>query len=255
MQVQANHSLSLAVFILATLVLAPLAGCSSGEKPAQDSAAASQIPTGRFVGNVVETMDASGYTYVALARNGEQVWAAGPETELETGQEISIDLSMKMTDFTSEVLDRTFDAVYFVTDLETPSAASSATRIQDPHSGASRAESKPIQAIDTASIEKPADGYRVAELWEERTDLAGTEVVVRGRVVKSNPNVMNRNWLHLQDGTGDPSKGSHDLTVTSQTRAEVGDLVTIRGVVAVDRDFGSGYEYDLIVEKATVEVQ
>ena len=63
---------------------------------------------------------------------------------------------------------------------------------------------------------------------------------------------MDRNWIHLRDGTGDAADGSNDITVTSQDVVEVGDAVTATGTVAVDLDFGSGYKYPLIVEKASV---
>jgi hypothetical protein len=70
--------------------------------------------------------------------------------------------------------------------------------------------------------------------------------------VKYNPKIMGKNWIHLQDGSGDPSKGTHDITVTSQNSVAVGDVVTAKGVLRADKDFGSGYTYALIVEDAKV---
>lgn len=229
---------------LIILALFSFLACSSAEEsaPPQES----QIASGRFVGQVTETMDAGGYTYVALERNGETVWAAGPQTTVSVGQEIAVDLRMKMDNFRSETLGRTFPAVYFVTSLEGGSGTS------NPHAGGT-ARNVPDEAVDPTDIGLADGGLRVADLWKGRTDLAGQEVVLSGKVVKFTPNVMGRNWVHLQDGTGDPAAGTHDVTVTTDAVVEVGDMVTVRGMVAADQDFGSGYTYDLLVEKASVE--
>ena len=43
-----------------------------------------------------------------------------------------------------------------------------------------------------------------------------------------------------------------DITVTSDQTAKVGDIVIIEGTLTVDKDFGAGYFYDVIVENAKV---
>jgi hypothetical protein len=55
---------------------------------------------------------------------------------------------------------------------------------------------------------------------------------------------MDRNWIHLQDG----SKNDFDLVVTSNSFVAEGAKVTLQGTVALNRDFGAGYRYDLILE-------
>jgi len=90
----------------------------------------------------------------------------------------------------------------------------------------------------------------VAALYQEKAALAGKLVRVQGKVVKANNNIMGVNFVHLQDGTG--SKGTNDLTVTSSQTANVGDQVTVTGRVVVDKNFGSGYAYPLLVEEATI---
>lgn len=90
----------------------------------------------------------------------------------------------------------------------------------------------------------------VAALHQEKAALAGHTVRVQGKVVKVNNGIMGRNFLHVQDGTGDAN--SNDLTVTSKDTAKVGDQVTVTGKVTLDKDFGSGYTYPLLVEEASV---
>ncbi len=90
----------------------------------------------------------------------------------------------------------------------------------------------------------------IAELYQDKEKLKGQQVQLEGKVVKVNNGILNRNFIHLQDGTG--KKGSNDLTVTSDQTAQVGDQVKVVGTVTLDLDFGSGYTYPLIVEKATI---
>jgi hypothetical protein len=80
-------------------------------------------------------------------------------------------------------------------------------------------------------------------------------VTVRGKIVKFNGGILGTNWLHIQDGSGSAKDGSNDLTVTSDGGAAVGDVITATGTIAIDKDFGAGYAYAVILEKATVVVK
>ena len=106
--------------------------------------------------------------------------------------------------------------------------------------------------IDKVEKAAGADGRTVAELWAQKGGLKDKSISIRGKVVKYNPGVMGKNWIHLQDGSGDPSKGTHDIAVTSQDAATMGEVVTAKGVVRLDKDFGSGYRYGMLVEDAKV---
>ncbi len=107
--------------------------------------------------------------------------------------------------------------------------------------------------IAPGSIEKASGGYTVSEIFGKKAALNGKSVKVRGTVTKFNANIMSRNWLHLQDGTGGP--GENDLTVTTISKAAVGQRVLIEGKLTLDKDFGAGYKYPVIVEGATVTVE
>ena len=105
-------------------------------------------------------------------------------------------------------------------------------------------------SMPSEPIAQPAGGTSIVEVWANRQALAGKSVTVRGKVVKFHAAIINRNWLHLQDGTGAPADGTHDLTFTTMDVAKVGDIVTATGTVAVDKDFTAGYKYGVIVESA-----
>jgi hypothetical protein len=101
---------------------------------------------------------------------------------------------------------------------------------------------------------KPAEGGQtVAEIYTTSEQLAGKPVKVRGKVVKYNAEIMGRNWVHIQDGTG--AVGDNDLLVTSVAKAKVGDTVLVEGTVAINKDFGAGYKYRVLVEDAKVTVE
>ena len=109
--------------------------------------------------------------------------------------------------------------------------------------------SEPIK-VDKA---KGADAYTVSETYEMAGKLDKKTVSVRGKVVKVSKGIMGRDWVHLQDGSGDAAKGTNNLVVTTQDVAKVGDVVTAKGTLSKDKDFGAGYLYKVIVEEATVK--
>lgn len=90
----------------------------------------------------------------------------------------------------------------------------------------------------------------VASINQNKAALAGKTVKAAGKVVKVNNGIMGRNFVHIQDGTGDAN--TNNLIVTSKQTAKVGDQVSISGVAVLNRDFGSGYMYPLLIEEATI---
>ena len=109
-------------------------------------------------------------------------------------------------------------------------------------------------AHDLERITKAEGGKTVGEIFDGKQSLAGQQVSVRGAVVKFTPGVMGKNWIHLRDGTSGAG-GSNDVTVTTNASVAVGDIVLVRGRVTVDKDFGFGYRYDLLIEDARVVVE
>ena len=62
---------------------------------------------------------------------------------------------------------------------------------------------------------------------------------------------MDRNWVHLKDGTS--HSGKSDLTFTTLEEVKVGDIVILEGTVALEKEYGAGYIYPLIVENAILK--
>jgi hypothetical protein len=123
--------------------------------------------------------------------------------------------------------------------------------------GMTHPDAKPSAEVDLGGIVKADGGKTVAELFAEKDTLAGQKVTVRGKVVKTNSGIMGKDWVHVRDGSG--AEGTNDLTVTSNAGAaalpNVGDLILVTGTVALNKDFGMGYQYPVIVEDAEVKAE
>jgi hypothetical protein len=236
-------------------LLSPMRGAPETQPPAAatppPSTPHSSTPWVR--GRVLETMDAAGYTYVHIDTGSGKKWAAGPETAVDVGDEVAFPSgAMEMKNFESKSLGRRFESIAFVETLvvgDSPAAGNAAAK--NPHAGLPGMGSSGDPHAEVKSIARVEGGYTVGEIYDKRRELEGTEVSVRGKVVKYTARVMGKNWIHLRDGsTGEA--GANDLTVTTGDQAAVGDMVVARGRVGVSRDFGFGYRYDVILESATI---
>ncbi len=222
----------------------------------QQPAAKSAEETAPITGKVLQTMKGGGYTYVLLKKKGsdEQVWLAIPAMPIIVGKEMTFSPGMAMHDFESKALNRTFETIYFSQGPAAPQPGKKEKKAAKTSPG-SKGAAAPAGGKITVERASGPDAYRVAELYRDRNKLNKKKVVVRGKVVKVATGIMNRNWIHIQDGSGDPKKGTHDLVVTSDAAPAEGDVITITGTLVKDRDFGSNYRYKVIVEKAEIAIE
>ena len=236
-------------------------------------AVSSVAPTaaGTLTGKVLETMDSGGYTYVLLETAAGKKWVAAPKTVVTVGQTASFAPGMVMRNFKSETLNRTFDEVVFSSgkagagghggmsasagacpnDGSQKGGASSSMKMGSMASGAMHSSGRVVVPPLDLALEKASGehAFTVAEIYAQGPELDKKKVTVRGKVVKVSPNIMGKNWIHLQDGTGKPEDGTHDLVLTSQQQPQVGEILVGEGVLAADKDFGAGYRYKVIVEE------
>jgi hypothetical protein len=223
---------------------APHAADKAGK--AASGAAGDTNPSGK----VVETMNSGGYTYAQLEKDGKKTWVAYPTLDTRVGDNLSFTGCVDMSNFQSKSLNRKFDVIYFCDSPKVKAKSGVMGAQKSPGSkGASAASTGKI------NVEKAtgANAYTISEIFSKAGTLNGKHVVVRGQVVKVSSGIMNRNWIHLQDGTGNAKNKTNDLVVTSNETAKEGDVITVSGTVAKDKDFGSGYKYNVIIEKATLK--
>jgi hypothetical protein len=199
-----------------------------------------------FSGKVVETMNSAGYTYINLQKDDRQAWVAVPAMEVEVGQEITLYPGAAMKNHKSATLDRTFETIIF---SPGPVKESTSVARTDPHGGMKDFASEVKEKIEKAS---GPNGYTVAELYEKKGSLDRKSVVVRAKVVKISPDIMQKNWVHIQDGSGDPGKGSHDIIALTTDLPSVGDIITVSGTLVNDKEIGGGYSFDVIIEDAEI---
>ncbi len=237
---------------------------------------------------VLETMNAAGYTYFKADMGEDRGWVAIPMAVLKEGDRVSFYQGMKMVNFFSRTLSRTFGEIIFSPGL----VGQVPKEVVDTVNSSREPEQKSRKAVvgepnglenrisDTRHMPRQIDpqkesggsvaaiamqeeialpraegehAFTVGELYAKRKALSGKTVRVRGKVVKYSPNIMGRNWLHIQDGSGNALENSHDLVVTTTEIPENMNDITIEGIVATDRDFGAGYRYSVIIEKAVIK--
>jgi len=249
------------VFLFVGIAALALVACSKKEEapqtvapPAQPRAAAL---AGGVTGKVIETMNAAGYTYVQVDDGQRKIWAAAREFKVAVGDDVIVPDGVPMTNYHSKTLDRDFEVVYLVDSIVNPNAPGAvATDAAMPENHPNiQVTAAAAAVVDLKGIAKAKGGKTVAEVNDGKADLAGKDVTLRGKVVKYNAHIMGKNWLHVQDGSGDATAGSNDITVTTTTEAKVGDTVLISGKVVLDKDFGYGYKYAMIIEDAKVTVE
>lgn len=257
--------------LMVAIIVAACAGSKDAETskvPLSEAPAAPSInEPGALAGPVVEKLDAPPYSYLKVKTAQGEVWAAVPQTNIAKGTTVRVFNPMLMTDFSSKALKRTFKEVYFGTltadasdaavngagpATDAPKGAPGAMPPGDnPHAGMNMAANEPVK-VGTVAKASGADAYTIEEAFAKKDELAGKTISVRGTVVKYNAQVMGKNWVHLQDGSGAAATLTNDITVTTLDETTKGQTITVRGTVKTSKDFGAGYKYAVIIEDAKI---
>jgi hypothetical protein len=229
-----NYS-AIAVLLATTLVATAWANNAQNTSP---------MPGNVLSGIVLEVKDVDSYTYLRLKTKEGETWAAVGKAQIKKGSTVSIENTMVMTNFESKSLKKTFPTIIFgtlpVSEKETASAHAGVAKVQD---------STPIKVSRATG----ANARTVAEIVSQGKDLKDKPVELHAQVVKFSPAIMGKNWVHLRDGSGSAADGSNDILVTSAGKTKVGDVVTVTGVVRVDKDFGAGYVYKVLIEDGNIQ--
>lgn len=196
-----------------------------------------------------EVLQTSSYTYIHANEKGKQYWLAVTSTPAEKGKTYYFSQWMEMTDFHSKELNRDFDQILFVGDLATyPIPAKSAMTTQPIPQQAKTPNTK--QDVHVEAVE---GGVRLQELLEDPNKFSGEKVKIRGLVTKFNSGIMGKNWVHIQDGTSFGE--AFDLTITTNEMLTVGDVAVFEGLITLNKDLGSGYFFNVLMEDAKVSNQ
>ena len=204
-----------------------------------------------------EVEQVGSYTYLLVKGKGPEYWVAGPSMEAMVGETYYYQGGMWMENFHSKELDRTFDKVLFLDAIYSvdPGQIQAQGNMETPAShsmmggdDASFGNKKPLEKLDV-KVESVEGTVSIADLFAEPGAYEGKKIRVAGEVTKYNAAIMELNWVHIQDGT--EHEGKFDLTATSVEQFQVGSKVVLEGILALDKDFGYGYSYDLLLEQTT----
>ena len=237
------------------LLIIGLYGCEQAvEAPVETVVEAIQPNTGV----VLETIAVESYTYSRLDVGSNEIWIASTPIQVSVGDVVRFSGEMVMNDFHSKELDRTFSEVFFVSAAEpvaggvpaTPTAQSASPQVADPHKGMNiqaKTNAEPVvqEPINVQALE---GGMTIATIFAEHEQLEGQEVSLRAKVTKFSSNILGKNWITLQDGTG--VEPDNSLVVTTTEIAAIGDELIIKGRVKSNVDIGAGYNYKVLLEEA-----
>ncbi|NRA68694.1 MAG: hypothetical protein HRU19_29680 [Pseudobacteriovorax sp.] len=202
-----------------------------------------EVDPGLIRGKVVEIIDVEEYTYLKIQNQENELWMATSKIQVNKNDQIEFAENEPFYDFESKTLGRVFQKIYFVTDIKVNGLTFGISQPTEP---------TPITSEETEYVSKAVSASKkfndLAQLLAKPEEFADKQIEISGKVVKVNDGIMGRNWIHLVDESIEGQKS--DLTVTTQAKVKIGQVVAMRGRLVLDRDFGSGYSYPVILEDA-----
>ena len=237
------------------VILALLVGFSGCVKKNKVPTAQNSANPAMHEVKVTEVIQTSNYTYLKVSDNGAENWLAVTSQEAAVGEVYYYDQALEMKNFNSKELKRTFETIYFVQGISkqpiTATAPPAGMGGMGGMGGDAAAKHTGKIALEkkVANVIAPVEGgISIAQLYADKAKYSGKVIKIKGQVVKINEEVMGKNWIHIQDGSGD--SGNFDLAVTTLDGMKMDDVVTFEGTITLDKDFGAGYFYELIMEDA-----
>jgi hypothetical protein len=195
---------------------------------------------------LVEALQTNNYTYLLVKEKGQEMWLAVPKMEAEIGSTYYYKGGMEMSDFQSKELDRVFESIWFLGGVfTTPDLGVKQDVPATTHSAMVKKDAKMEITVETVE-----GGISIGDLFANMEKYDGKVIKVSGQVTKFNAEIMGKNWIHIQDGTD--HNGLFDLTITTTLEFEIGATVNLEGKIALNKDFGYGYKYDIILEEAVL---
>lgn len=190
----------------------------------------------------LESLPTEKYVYVRVEEDGEEYWIATMNQPIEIGKTYYFKEGLLKVNFESKEYNRIFEKLYLVSSIVAENHGNQSGGMVNPTS------KEPTQPINVEKPIKVEGSISIAELVSNKSKYAGKEVQISGICTKVNPNIMGRNWIHIEDGTMD----EFDMVITTDIMVPEGSVVTMKGMVATNLDFGAGYRYDLLIENAVL---
>ncbi|MFN8165544.1 MAG: GW dipeptide domain-containing protein [Bacteroidia bacterium] len=214
--------------------------------------AAAAAPAGPVTAVAEEVLQTSKYTYIRAKVNGSDTWLACTKMDAKVGSTYYFTGGLPMADFESKELKRKFTQVLFLDNISAdPKSVEVAESNINTQDGSVQSKGSNIELEKKEVKISHAKGeLTIADILQNKSAYAGKKVRIKGQVTKFNGGIMGKNWIHLQDGSD--WKGKFDLTITTTETVAVGDNITAEGMIAVDKDFGYGYFYEVLMDDAQI---
>ena len=242
-------------FVFAFLMSLLLLSCDSGQQPLRTETSSDRANLKDMMHNaqndlvdrealVEEVLHTDKYSYLNVKENGQNLWIAVPRTDINPGEMCYFKGGIVQENFKSKQFDRVFESLLLVSNFsKEPLHVNQTPRVNQSPSTQKKKE-PPITEVQNI---EPAEGaIKISELIANKEQYSGKAVKVTAQCVKVNNNIMGRNWVHLKDGSAD----SYDFTITTNETIQKGAVVTLEGTIVLNKDFGAGYKYDIIMEAA-----
>jgi len=244
--------------LLISVLFISLISCNRGPKTIEPFSIAKKstgISSSDIVDNeihsikVLEIIPASKYVYLRVKEGKDPFWIATKKSEINLDSTYFYGEALLKTDFKSKIHNRVFDTIYFVNKLVTQMHGAKFTSSTSDKTQISESKKEPLE--ETTHKDKNID-YKIyteiSDLLQDPNKFDGQAVQIKGRCVKVNNNIMKKNWIHLKDGSQD----DFDLIITTDMSAQEGDVITVQAFIAINKDYGAGYSYDLILENGAI---
>ena len=231
------------LFTLCMMVAAPFVFAAENSAPMNPATAVVK-------GEVLEVQIVEAYTYLRLNTHDGEIWAVVIKEPVKKGTVITIENVTVMKNFESKALKRAFPTILFGNLASSGASAPYANVMGSAYLAQAKKAEGGDMPVPKAS---GANARTVVEIITQSAKLKGQPVLVSGKVVKYNPDIMGKNWIHLRDGSGSAADDTNDILVTTTGHAKLGDVVTVKGIVQTDKNFGAGYVYQVLIEEATLQ--
>ncbi|MEP7323539.1 MAG: hypothetical protein ABI761_16565 [Saprospiraceae bacterium] len=210
-----------------------------------DSASVPSPPMDLHKVQVEDIFSTKRYTYISVIEGDKPFCVALPlDLNIKKGKTYYYKGGLIMANLEKLPFKKEFESVFIVAGVSESPSLSDAT-------SASISDGVPIKDFKMVPLAHVDGEIKLSALFSNSTSYDGKKVIVHGNVVKVNNGIMNRNWIHLQDGTVDSKSQKYDIAITTQGQILIGEEVILEGILALNKDFGAGYKYDLIIENAS----
>jgi hypothetical protein len=195
---------------------------------------------------VKEVLQTASYTYLLVEEADTSQWLAVPKINAQVGEEYFYQGGNIMKDFRSATLNRTFDSVLFLGGI----VNANPNKSRPSHTLITEKSMRTETKIDL-EIRPQENEISIKELFANREKYADKIIRIRAQVTQFSDSIMGKNWIHMQDGSD--YNGAFDLVATSEEFISVGEIAVFEGKILLNKDFGFGYFYEILMEETQIE--